>query len=84
MLNSIEHEIPNAYKRKNDEKIKKNLALKLSDVVSILLINVKMPTIVDILTLMSRIKFMRVELNMNSFNNLQANFIPIILQWVPA
>ena len=35
--------------------MKKFLALSLSDVVFILLINVKMPTIVGILTLMSRI-----------------------------
>ena len=33
------------------------LALSLSDVVCILLINVKMPTIVGILTFMSRINF---------------------------
>ena len=34
------------------------LAFKLSDVVFIVLINVKMPTIVGILTFMSMIKFM--------------------------
>ena len=34
------------------------LALKLSDAVSILLINVKMPTIVGILTFMSMITYM--------------------------
>ena len=38
-------------------KIKKFLALSLSDVVFIILINVKMPTIVGILTFMSRINF---------------------------
>ena len=37
--------------------MKKFLALSLSDVVFIILINVKMPTIVGILTVMSRIKF---------------------------
>ena len=37
--------------------LKKLLALSLSDVVFIMLINVKMPTIVGILTLMSRINF---------------------------
>ena len=37
--------------------MKKFLALNLSDVVFIMLINVKMPTIVDILTFMSRINF---------------------------
>ena len=36
---------------------KKFLALSLSDVVFIMLINVKMPTIVGILTFMSRINF---------------------------
>ena len=43
--------------------IKIFLAFKLSDSVFILLINVKMPTIVGILTFMSRISFMhsRVE-----------------------
>ena len=37
--------------------MKKFLALSLSDVVFILLINVKMPTIVGILTFMSGINF---------------------------
>ena len=37
--------------------MKKFLALSLSDVVFIMLINVKMPTIVGILTFMSRINF---------------------------
>ena len=38
--------------------MKKILALSLSDVVFIMLINVKMPTIVGILTFMSRINFL--------------------------
>ena len=44
-------------------QIKKYLALSLSDVVFIMLINIKMPTIVGILTFMSRINFVfsRVE-----------------------
>ena len=37
--------------------MKKFLALHLSDVVSIMLMNVKMPTIVGILIFMSRINF---------------------------
>ena len=43
--------------------MKKFLALSLSDVVFIMLINVKMPSIVGILTFMSRINFVlsRVE-----------------------
>ena len=43
--------------------MKKFLALSLSDVVFIMLINVKMPTIVGILTFISRINFVlsRVE-----------------------
>ena len=43
MLNSAEHEISVAHKRSNDE----TNSLKLSDVVFILLLNVKMPTIVN-------------------------------------
>ena len=39
-------------------QIKKFLALSLSDVVFIILINIKMPTIVGILTFMSRINFL--------------------------
>ena len=39
------------------KKVKEFLALSLSDVVFIKLINVKMPTIVGILSFMSRIKF---------------------------
>ena len=44
-------------------KINHSLAFKLSDVVFILLINVQMPTLVGILTFMSRINVMlnRVE-----------------------
>ena len=38
--------------------MKKFLALSLSDVVFIMLINVKMPTFVGILSFMSRINFM--------------------------
>ena len=56
VLNSAEHEILTAHKTKN-RQIKKFLALSLSDVVFIMLINVKIPTIVGILTFMSRINF---------------------------
>ena len=52
MLNSTDHEISTA-----DKQIKKFLALSLSDVVFIMLIIVKMPAIVGILTFMSRINF---------------------------
>ena len=51
MLNSADHEISTAYRQ-----MKKSIALNLS-VVFITLINVKMPTIVGILTFMSRINF---------------------------
>ena len=54
MLNSTEHEISTAYKNENTDKY---LALSLSDVVFILPINVKMPTVVGNLTFMSRINF---------------------------
>ena len=56
MLNSAEHKISAAHKTKM-LKHTVFLDLKLSDVVFIMLINVKMPTIVGILTFMSRINF---------------------------
>ena len=55
MLNSTEHKISTAHKKLKYRQMKKFLALSLSDVVFIMLINVKMPTIVGILTFMSRI-----------------------------
>ena len=59
MLNSAEHEISTKMLKNNDF-----LASELSDVVFIMLINVKMPTIVGILTFMSRINLCSVELSM--------------------
>ena len=56
-LNSTWHEISTAQKTKL-LKIKNFLAFKLSDAVFIMLINVKMPTIVGILTFISMINFM--------------------------
>ena len=51
ILNSTEHEISTAHKTK---MLKKTfLAFKLSDVVLIMLVNVKIPTIIVILTLIS-------------------------------
>ena len=55
MLNSTEHEISTAHKKTLKNKI--SLALKLSDYVFIMLINVKMPTINGILIFMSMINF---------------------------
>ena len=43
---------------KNDDFSKTFIAFKFLDVVFIMLINVKMPTIVGILTFMSRINYM--------------------------
>ena len=57
MLNPTEHEPSTAHKKLKYRNLKKFLALSLSDVVFIMLINVKMPTIVGILTFMSRINF---------------------------
>ena len=57
MLNSSEHEISTAHKKLTNQQMKKLLALSLSEVVFIMLINAKMPTIVGILTFMSRINF---------------------------
>ena len=47
--------------------MKKFLALSLSDIVFIMLINAKMPMIVGILTFMSRINLCSAELSMKSF-----------------
>ena len=60
MLNSTEYEISAAAAQKKTKIMKNNdiSSLKLSDVVFIPLINVEMPTTVDILTFMSRIKVM--------------------------
>ena len=53
ILNSNEHDISIAHKSKNAGKIKLHIALNDSDFVFILLINIKMTTIVDIVTLIS-------------------------------
>ena len=58
MLNSTEHKISTALKKLKYRQIKKFLVLRLSDVVFIMLINVKMPTIVGILTFMSMMNSM--------------------------
>ena len=57
MLNSTEHEISTAHEKLKYRQIKKFLALSVSDVVFIMLINVKMSTIVGILTFMNWINF---------------------------
>ena len=54
MLKSTEYEISTAHENWNIEKYRSYLLL---DVVFIMLINVKMATIVGILTFMSRIRF---------------------------
>ena len=56
MLNSKEHEISTALKKLKYRQMKQFLPLNLLDVF-IMLVIVKMPTIVGILTFMSRIKF---------------------------
>ena len=55
MLNSTEYENLNCSYKQKYRQIKKFLGLSLLGVVFIMLINVKMPTIVGILTLLSRI-----------------------------
>ena len=58
ILTSTEHEVSTAPKNGNNEKLRSFFSsLNLSDIVFIMLINVKMPTIVGILTFISRIKF---------------------------
>ena len=64
MLNSTEHEISTTHKKTLQyRQMKKFLALSLLDVVFIMLIDVKMPTIVGILTFMSRINQVRAQLS---------------------
>ena len=64
MLNSTEHKISTAHKKLKYRQINKILALSISDVVFIMLINVKMPTIVGILTFMIRMKMCSAKLSM--------------------
>ena len=58
MLNLTEHKILTTHQNYNAEKYFILLALKHSDVLFILLKNVKMPTIVGILTFLHRTNFM--------------------------
>ena len=58
MLNSVEHEILNAYKYKTSQVIRLFLGSDKPRMLFFPLIHVKMPTIVDILTFMSRKNFM--------------------------
>ena len=53
IFNSNKHDISIAHKSKNAGKIKYHFALNDSDFVFILLINIKMPTVVDIVTFMN-------------------------------
>ena len=71
MLNSSEHEISPLIKTKVLTIIYSFIyfALKLSDAVLNLLVNVKMPTIVDALKSIDRINLM---LNSKKFNNFEA------------
>ena len=56
-FDSAEYEISTTHNNYNAEKKKIFLAFKLTDVVFIMLINVKMPTIIGILTFMMCKKF---------------------------
>ena len=58
MLNSTEHEILNAHKHERYQEIQYLLGSDKHRMLFFLLINDKMPTIVGILTFMSRKKFM--------------------------
>ena len=58
MLNSVEHEILNAHKYKNIKKFSFFSGSDKRSRLFFLLINVKMPTIFDILTFKSRKNFM--------------------------
>ena len=69
MLNSTEHGISILINLKC-LKIKTFLAFRCSDVAFIMLINIKMPTIVGILTFMSMINFMLRLVEQDFFYNL--------------
>ena len=58
MLNSVEHEILNAHKYKNIKKFSFLLGSDKPRMLFFPLINVKMPTVVGILTFMSKKNFM--------------------------
>ena len=58
MLNSAEHEISNAHKYKKNQEIQAFSRSGKLKMLFFLLINVKMPTFVGILTFMSRKNFM--------------------------
>ena len=58
MLNSVEHEILNAHKYKKYIQNQRFSGVEKPRMVFFLLINVKMPTIVGILTFISRKNFM--------------------------
>ena len=58
MLNSADHEILNAHKCKNIKKFSFFSGSDKPRMLFFMLINVKMPTVVGILTFMSRINFM--------------------------
>ena len=64
MLNSAEHEILNAYKYENIKKFSIFSGSEKSRMLLFLLINVKMPTVVGILTFMSRKISSSAELSM--------------------
>ena len=65
MLNSVEEEILNAYKYKNIKTLG-FLGADKPRILFFMLINVKMPTIVDILTFMSKKKSISVELSIKT------------------
>ena len=56
-LNSTEHEISTAHKTKIPRNKEVSCFESISDVVFIMLLNAKMPTMFGILTLMSRMNF---------------------------
>ena len=76
MLNSAEHEILNFHKNRNNKKFSFFSGSDKPIMLVFLLINVKMPTVVGILTFLSRKKFhaLAAEFSMKIFYNLGASF----------
>ena len=70
MLNSAEHEILNAHKYNNNKKFSLFSGSDKPVMLFFLLINVKMPTVVGILTCISRKISFSAELSIQIFNNL--------------
>ena len=82
MLNSTEHEISTSHKKLKCFKINTLFAFKLSNIIFIMLINLKMPTIVGIFTFTRMINYMLISVEHERFISLVPEpLISGIFQW---